>query len=69
MLTITRQKKCSHCNKDTSRKYRYNSAPRFQIIGFTQSSQDVEVSKVIILITEAGPVTLGNILQWKSSCI
>jgi hypothetical protein len=42
-------KKCSHCNKDNSRTYKYNSPPRFRVIGFTQNSQDIEVSKTITL--------------------
>ena len=28
-------KKCSHCGKDNSRTYKYNSPPRFRMIGFT----------------------------------
>ena len=51
-------KKCSHCGKDTSRTYRYNSPPHFQMIGFTPNAQDIEVSKTITLKAEAGPVTL-----------
>jgi len=51
-------KKCSQCGKDTSKTYKYNSPPRFRTIGFTQNSQDIEVSKTITLETEAGPVNL-----------
>jgi len=51
-------KKCSYCNNDVSRTYKYNSPPRFRMIGFTQNSQDVEISKKITLSSEAGPVIL-----------
>ena len=51
-------KKCSHCNNDVSRTYKYNSPPRFRMIGFTQNSQDVEISKNITIISESGPVIL-----------
>jgi hypothetical protein len=51
-------KKCSHCDNDISRTYKYNSPPRFRMIGFTQSSQDIEISKNITLSSDAGPVIL-----------
>ncbi len=51
-------KKCSHCGNDSFRIYKYNSPPRFRMIGFTQNSQDIEVSKTITLKSEAGPVVL-----------
>ena len=51
-------KKCSHCGKDNSRTYKYNSPQRFRMIGFTQNSQDIEVSKLITIDSEAGAVTL-----------
>ena len=51
-------KKCSHCGKDNARTYEYNSPPCFRIIGFTQESQDVEVSKSITFESEACPVIL-----------
>jgi hypothetical protein len=51
-------KKCTHCDNKTSRTYKYNSPPHFRVIGFTQHSQDIEVSKSITLKSETGPVTL-----------
>ena len=51
-------KKCSHCGKDNSRTYKYNSPQHFRMIGFTQNSQDIEVSKLITIDSEAGAVTL-----------
>jgi len=51
-------KKCSHCDKDNSRTYEYNSPQHFRMIGFTQNSQDIEISKTIILKSDAGPVIL-----------
>jgi len=51
-------KKCSHCDKDNSRTYEYNSPQHFQMIGFTQNSQDIEISKTITLKSDAGPVIL-----------
>ena len=51
-------KKCSHCGKDNARTYEYNSPPCFRIIGFTQESQDIEVSKSITFESEACPVIL-----------
>ena len=51
-------KKCSQCDNDVFRTYKYNSPPRFRMIGFTQNSQDVEISKKITLSSEAGPVIL-----------
>ena len=50
-------KKCP-CGNNCVRIYRYNSPPRFRMIGFTQNSQDIEVSKTIALKSEAGPVIL-----------
>ena len=44
-------KKCSHCGK-------YNSPPHFRMIGFTQNSQDIEVSKTITLKSESDPLIL-----------
>ena len=51
-------KKCTHCNNNASRSYKYNSPPCFQVIGFTQNSQNIEISKTITLKSEAGPVNL-----------
>ena len=51
-------KKCSHCGKDNSRTYKYNSPQRFRMIGFTQNSQEIEVSKSITTDSDAGIVTL-----------
>ena len=51
-------KKCSHCGHDNSKIYKYNSPPCFQMIGFTQNSQDIDVSKTITLNSDAGPVIL-----------
>jgi hypothetical protein len=51
-------KKCTNCNNNTSRTYKYNSPPHLRVIGFTQNSQDIEVSKEITLKSEAGPVKL-----------
>ena len=51
-------KKCTDCNNNTSRTYKYNSPPHFQVIGFTQYSQDIELSKTITLKSEDGPVNL-----------
>ena len=51
-------RKCTNCNNNISRTYKYNSPPRFQVIGFTQDSQDIELSKTITLNSEDGPVTL-----------
>src|SRR6202522_2966951 len=51
-------KKCSHCGKDNSKTYKYNSPPHFRMIGFTANSQDIDVSKTLTLASEAGPVTL-----------
>ena len=58
MPMITRQKKYNHCGKDSSRTYKYNSLQCFQMIGFTQNSQDIKVSKTITLKSEAGAVVL-----------
>ena len=58
MLTLTKQKKCSHCGNNISKIYKYNSQPRFRTIGFTANSQDIDVSKTLTLSSEAGPVTL-----------
>ena len=55
---MNKTKKCDNCGKDNSRIYKYNSPTRFRMIGFTQNSQDIEVSKEIILKSEAGPVIL-----------
>ena len=51
-------KKCTHCGNDSSRTYKYNSPQRFRMIGFTQNSQDIEISKTITLKSEAGSVIL-----------
>jgi uncharacterized protein DUF6570/helitron helicase-like protein/PIF1-like helicase len=51
-------KKCSHCGNNNSKSYKYNSPPRFRMIGFTANSQDIDVSKTLTLSSEAGPVTL-----------
>jgi hypothetical protein len=51
-------KKCTHCGSESSRTYNYNSPQRFRMIGFTQNSQDIEISKSITLKSEAGPVIL-----------
>ncbi len=51
-------KKCNQCGDDILRTYKYNSPPRFRMIGFTRQSQDVEVSKSIILSSESGQVVL-----------
>ena len=40
-------KKCINCNNNTSRTYKYNSPQHFRVIGFTQNSQDIEISKKI----------------------
>jgi Helitron helicase-like domain at N-terminus/PIF1-like helicase len=53
-----KMKKCSNCGKDSSRIYKYDSPLCFQIIGFTQNSQDIDVSKTITLKPEACTVTL-----------
>ena len=59
MRTVTKQKKkSSHCGNNNSKSYKYNSQPRFRMIGFTANSQDIEVSKTLALSSEAGPVTL-----------
>ena len=47
-------KKCSHYGKENSITYEYNSPQHFRMIGFTQNSQDIEVSKTITLKSEAG---------------
>ena len=49
-------KKYPHCDNNTSRIYKYNSPPHFQVIGLTQYSQDIELSKTITLKWEDGPV-------------
>ena len=51
-------KKCTHCDNNISRTYKYNSPPHFQMIGFTQNSQDIQISKTITLKSEDGPVNL-----------
>ena len=51
-------KKCNRCGKDSSRSYKYNSPQRFRIIGFTQNSQDIEISKTITLKSDSGAVVL-----------
>jgi len=51
-------KKCSHCGNENSGTYMYNSQPRFRMIGFTQNSLDINISKTITLKSEAGPVVL-----------
>ena len=51
-------RKCSHCGNNNSRTYKYNSPPHFRVIGFTQNSQDIELSKTITLNSEDGPVIL-----------
>jgi len=51
-------KKCSHCGRNNSRTYKYNSPQRFRMIGFTQNSQDIEVSKSVTIDSDAGIVTL-----------
>jgi hypothetical protein len=51
-------KKCDNCGKINSRTYKYNSPTRFRMIGFTQTSQDIEISKQITIQSEAGPVNL-----------
>ena len=53
-----RTKKCTHSDNNTSRTYRYNLPILFQVIGFTQNSQDIELSKTITLKSEDGPVNL-----------
>ena len=55
---INKTKKCNNCGKNISKTYTYNSPTRFRIIGFTQNSQDIEVSKQITLKSEAGSVNL-----------
>jgi len=53
-------KKCSHCGKDNSRTYEYNSPQCFWRIEFTQNSQDIEISKPITLKSDAGSVILPD---------
>ena len=52
-------KKCPHCDNNTSRICKYNSPPCFQVIGFTQYSQYIELSKTITLKSKDGPVNLS----------
>ena len=38
-------KKCSGCGNNKSKTFKYNSPPCFQMIGFTENSQDIDISK------------------------
>ena len=51
-------KKCGRCDNNVYRLYKFNSPPCFQMIGFTQNSQDVEISKNITIKSDAGPIIL-----------
>ena len=51
-------KKCSHCGSDNPKTYKYNSPQCFQMIGLTGISNDIFISKILTLYSEAGPVIL-----------
>ena len=53
-MSNNKTKKCTQCD-NTSRTYKYNSPPHFQVIGFTH---DIILSKTITLKSEDGPVNL-----------
>ncbi len=56
---INKTKKCNQCGNNVFKTYKYNSPPRFQVIGLTQQAQNIKISKSITLRSESNPVVLS----------
>ena len=54
--TSNKTKKCTQCGQDVSKTYKYNSPIRFQAIGLSQQSQDIEISKSIKVCSVVIPI-------------